>query len=224
MTSKNFKYLDQLIHSGEKEIVLDSDIILDKNESSNTPYIIKLDVNNLVIDGNGYAIDGKNKTCMFLCTGENITIKNITIKNIKFENPLMKKGMWSAINNCGGQLNIIDSIFKDNYGFGGAIFNHEGVLGIICCKFLHNFAVRVGGAIYTVGGLTIINNSLFSNNEAIHYGGAIYAPTGVLNIRNSKFSNNTAGYDGGAINSHDNVLNLKNCTFEDNKRDDVYKY
>ena len=87
---KNFKYLDNQIHSGIKEIVLDSDIILGENESSDSPYIIKLDVNGLVIDGNGYSIDGKNKTCMFICTGENIIIKNITIKNFKFENPLME--------------------------------------------------------------------------------------------------------------------------------------
>ena len=219
---KNFKYLDNLIHSGVKEVVLDSDIILGSDESSDSPYVIKLDVNGLVLDGNGYAIDGNNNSCMLLCTGENIAIKNIIIKNIKFQNPLMKKGSWSALTNCKGQLNIINSIFKDNYGFGGAISNY-GTLGIIQCKFIHNSAGRVGGAIYNDGGLIMINNSIFINNEAIHDGGAIYAPRGLLNIRNSEFSNNFAGYDGGAIYSRDNVLNLKNCTFKDNKYDDVCK-
>ena len=33
--SKNFKYLDKLIHSGVKEIVLDSDIVLGRREEKN---------------------------------------------------------------------------------------------------------------------------------------------------------------------------------------------
>ena len=31
--SKNFRYLDDLIHSGVKDIILDSDIVLDDGES-----------------------------------------------------------------------------------------------------------------------------------------------------------------------------------------------
>ena len=62
---QNFKYLNDLIHSGIKEIVLDSDIILDNNESSDSIYAVKLDVNGLVLDGNGYAIDGNNNSCMY---------------------------------------------------------------------------------------------------------------------------------------------------------------
>ena len=54
----NFKYLDDLIHSGVKEIVLDSDIELDPN-NERREYLngIKLDVDDLTIDGNGHAID-----------------------------------------------------------------------------------------------------------------------------------------------------------------------
>ena len=57
-SSKNFKYLDDLIHSGVKEIVLDSDIELDPtNERREYLNGIKLDVDDLTIDGNGHAID-----------------------------------------------------------------------------------------------------------------------------------------------------------------------
>lgn len=220
--SKNFKDLNDLIHSGVKEIVLDSDIILENGESSNDEYSLKLDVDGLIIDGNGYAIDGRDKTHWILCTGENIIIKNITIKNIKLHHPLITKGKWSAINNCGGELTITDSIFKNNHGFGGAIYN-EGVLIISNCKFIHNSGARVGGAIYNRDGLIIINNSIFTNNKAVHDGGAIYSPGGVLSIKNSEFSNNFAGYDGGAILAPDDVLSLENCTFKDNKYDDVFK-
>ena len=220
---QNFKYLDDLIHSGVKEIVLDSDIVLSDNEMSDNIYSIKIDVDNLVIDGNGYAIDGREETCAILCTGKNITIKNITIKNIKFKNPLMKKGMWSAINNCRGELTIRDSIFADNYGFGGAIYNHEGMLRITNCKFTNNMAGRIGGAIHNEAGFLFIRNSIFTNNEAIHDGGAIYSPNGVLSIRNSEFTNNFAGYDGGAIYTRDESLRLIDCIFKDNKFDDVHK-
>ena len=48
----NFKYLDDLIHSGVKEIVLDADIVLDDGEEFNYKEGIKLDVDDLIIDGN----------------------------------------------------------------------------------------------------------------------------------------------------------------------------
>lgn len=60
-TNKNFKYLDDLIHCGEKEIILDLDIVLDKNEIGKYKDGIKLDIDDLIIDGNGHAIDAKEK-------------------------------------------------------------------------------------------------------------------------------------------------------------------
>ena len=47
---KNFKYLDNLIHSGIKEIVLDTDIVLGDNEKSGYKDGIKLDLDDLAID------------------------------------------------------------------------------------------------------------------------------------------------------------------------------
>ena len=46
---KNFKCLDNLIHSGVKEIVLDSDIVLGSDEESQYLNGIKLDVDDLVV-------------------------------------------------------------------------------------------------------------------------------------------------------------------------------
>ena len=67
----NFKYLDDLIHSGVKEIVLDSDIELDPtNERREYLNGIKLDVDDLTIDGNGYAIDALKSARIFYCTGK----------------------------------------------------------------------------------------------------------------------------------------------------------
>lgn len=72
---KNFKYLDELVHSGAKEIVLDSDIALGVDEWSKYEEGIRLNVDGLAIDGNGHTIDAKEKTRIFHCTGKNIALK-----------------------------------------------------------------------------------------------------------------------------------------------------
>ena len=61
----NFKYLDELIHSGAKEIVLDSDIVLSDGEESEYLEGIKLDVDDLTLDGNGHIIDSHEKARIF---------------------------------------------------------------------------------------------------------------------------------------------------------------
>ena len=71
----NFRYLDELIHSGAKEIVLDSDIVLSDGEESEYKDGIKLDVDDLTIDGNRHTIDAQGKARIFCCTGKNINIK-----------------------------------------------------------------------------------------------------------------------------------------------------
>ena len=76
---KSFKYLDDLIHSGVKEIVLDSDIVLSDDEESDYKNGIKLDVDDLVISGNGHTIDACGKTRIFDCNRINIIIKNVTL-------------------------------------------------------------------------------------------------------------------------------------------------
>ena len=58
----NFKDLDDLIHKSDaKEIVLDSDIVLDDGEESEYLEGIKLDIDDLVINGNGHLIDACGK-------------------------------------------------------------------------------------------------------------------------------------------------------------------
>ncbi|SDA66143.1 hypothetical protein [Methanobrevibacter millerae] len=69
--------MDNLIHSGVKEIVLDSYIVLDSNEESHYLDGIKLDVDDLTIGGNGHAIDVQGLTRIFYCTRKNVIIKNI---------------------------------------------------------------------------------------------------------------------------------------------------
>ena len=234
--SKNFKYLDDLIHSGLKEIVLDSDIIADDNECYNPKTRIKLDVDDLVIDGNGHTVDAREKTLMFKCFGKNITIKNLILKN----------SFNCAIENFEGEMTIVDSIFINNLGYGGAIRNRQGKLTIINSKFKYNSARRRGGAIFNQKGDVCIINSLFEKNDAYHWGGAI-RNEGKLNIKESAFLDNYADRTGGAISNlgelniigstfignadknaeaissyEKNSCTLKDCTFKDNKTTSEY--
>ena len=61
-----------------KRIVLDSDIELDPtNERREYLNGIKLDVDDLTIDGNGHAIDALKSARIFYCTGKNVSEYNI---------------------------------------------------------------------------------------------------------------------------------------------------
>ena len=94
---------------------------------------IKLDVDDLVIDGNGHTIDAQEKTRIFYCTGKNITIKNITLKNGFI------KGSGGAIHNT-GEIKITESALHDNMAEnGGAICNYnEKSFNIKNCKLENN--------------------------------------------------------------------------------------
>lgn len=210
----NFKYLDELIHSGTKEIVLESDIIIDEEEISEYENGIKIDLDDITIDGNGYAIDACRKSRIFECTGKNITLKNITLKN-----GLVPYDGGAILNK--GDLTIKESTFCRNRAIGKTIHGD---------RFIKN---STGGAIENNGNLTVIK-STFSKNEAIGgikyyqdftlpfsgYGGAIYN-NGELTITESSFNENVAK-KGGAIcyESEDNV-NISNCTFNANEKNDT---
>ena len=106
-SNKKFKDLDELIHSGKKEIVIESNVILGSAEAMEYMEGIKIDIDDLVIDGNGSSIVANEKTPIFNVTGTNITIKNITLKNgFSGED-------GGAIKNS-GELTIIDSTITYN--------------------------------------------------------------------------------------------------------------
>lgn len=148
--SKNFKDLDDLIHGGAKEIVLDFDIVLGDGEESEYEDGIRLDVDDLTINGNGHSIDGNRKARIFHCTGKNITIKNITLKNGFI------KGSGGAIHNT-GEIKITESTLLDNMAeyYGGAIENN-GSLTIAESTLKDNMAEHGGALDNFVGSLTIV--------------------------------------------------------------------
>lgn len=193
MSSKNFKYLDELIHSGVHEIVLDSNIILTETEASEYLEGIKLDVDGLVIDGNGHYIDACEKTRIFHCSAEGIALKNITLKNANTESN------GGAIYNK-GDLTITDSAFSNNTGngifSGGAICNWEGRIRISRSSFTGNVAngrYNGGGAIYSLLGEVIIKQSSFTDNRtngSQSNGAALYNKKGIMKLADVEFQTN----------------------------------
>ena len=194
---KNFQYLDGLIRSGSKEIILDSDIILDKKENLYYSDGILLDADDMVIDGNGHTIDAKGKTRIFHSTG-----KNLKIRNIKLRNAFSSFGGGAILNVESGEITIDGCTFTNNTAKeeGGAILN-QGKMNINGSTFSRNTARKDvfenGGAIANEGKMDI-TESTFSKNIATNRGGAIINQK-ELSISKSTLTENTARMDGGAI-------------------------
>ncbi|WP_407421626.1 right-handed parallel beta-helix repeat-containing protein [Methanobrevibacter sp.] len=179
---RNFQYLVDLINSGTKEIVLDSDIEIaygeyeiisgpvdyferDKYIHANRGIFINSDV---VIDGQGHSIDASGfKRIIYIIQG-NVTLKNIIFKNgysQEISGPIID-GQGGAIHNK-GNLTLINCIFEGNSSKteAGAIFNDGNAnLNIISCKFLNNSA-QGASAIKNYGKLTL-TNCTFNGNES----------------------------------------------------------
>ena len=186
------------IRNFKKEIVLDSNIVLSDGEESQYREGIRLDTDDLIIDGNGFTVDARGKTRIFYCTAKNITIKNITLKNG------FATALGGAIYNSDGELTITGSTLTGNTTEGtgkneggGVIYNIEGSLTIIETR-LNNNTSHYGGAIYNNSGELTITESTLAENTA-DYGGAIFDDIkGELTITESTLTENTADY-GGAI-------------------------
>ncbi|MDO5819631.1 MAG: hypothetical protein Q4P11_04785 [Methanobrevibacter sp.] len=201
MPANNFKDLDKIIHYGKTEIALDSDISLEEDEEY--PEGIKLDLDNLIIDGKGHTIDANGRGRIFHCTANNITLKNITLKNGN-----------GAICIERGMLNICQSTIMENNGkSGGAIECHQSNINIESSTIKDNTA-NSGGAIKIIESEVNITNSTIKDNTA-GSGGAIDCDDGKLNITKSKIKNNTAS-TGGAIESHQSNINIEKSTIKNN--------
>lgn len=163
---KNFKYLDELIHSGVKVVVLDSDIVLGADEESRYSYGIELDVDDLIIEGNDHKIDALNRSGIFRIIGDNVQLRNIVFKNANAEN-------GSAIYNFGNSLSCINCIFNSNSsdGKGGAVFNDSKSLKVEGCTFVSNSA-SCGDAIYNYNASLLCIDCSFNDNQE---GGTIFS-------------------------------------------------
>lgn len=220
----NFKYMDDLIHK-ENNIQLKFDVCLDDGEIEDYADGIKIDVDNLVIDGKGHVIDAKNNASIFKIDAKNVLIKNLAFKNA-FSN------MGGAISNI-GDVKFENCIFQGNVAseLGGAIVNDEKML-IDNCEFEGNFSGGVGGAIAAthVSDLGIKDSKFKSNaasleidcpgdilpDDAQGFGGAIYN-NGKLDINGSVFLDNRSDRSGAAmIVLPDSKINMNGTLFKGN--------
>lgn len=245
--SKNFTYLNQLINTGQFEIKLDHDIVLEEKEEEKFPEGIIIDYFFLAIDGNGHTIDAQGRTRIFKNMG-----KYMTIKNVKLQNGYAKEG--GAIYNHEGTITIEESVLENNttkfsggaiynngksiisdttlqkntsigkrafYGnrCGGAI-NNAGILTLTNTTLRKNTAIE-GGAIHNYFGTATIQDTLLQENRAVMEGGAIHNYDELI-LENTIITQNTAKYGGTIWTENQEDIKLKSCTMEDNKPEDIY--
>lgn len=217
--TRNFKYLDDLIHSGVKEIVLDSNIILSDDERFKYKGGINWDVDDLVIDGGGHTIDACCKARIFNVTGRNLILKRVILKNAYIE-----KGCGGAICNLGELLiknavfesNVINAEYGNNDIGGGAIANVENAkLEVIGCNFKDNFAEisSSGGGAISNSGVCLVKNSIFNENTGNWYGGALNN-LGMLKVICCNFMSNHSKFQGAAINNDGESSIEESCFFK----------
>lgn len=230
---KYFKHLDDLIHSGAKEISLDSDIILDESEELDYAEGISLDVDGLVIDGNGHCVDACGKALIFYSTS-NVTIKNMVLKNglraiYNFRGNLCISNsellscrseiMGGAVYNYWGDVSISDSKLSENLSgcHGGAVFNFNGTVSISRSELSGNLAESDGGAVFN-GSRLNISDCIFKDNTSNGSGGAIYDNRGDIFIKDSRLLGNSSkgAFGGGAIHKNRGVLNISDCVLSGN--------
>lgn len=194
----------------------------------------------ITFQGQNHSIDG-GKTLGGFVLNKDSLFNQIEIANCKGQE-YNRSNFAGAIYNSGGNLEVNNSIFNQNFAdsngvnfaVGGALYNlNGGQISISDTKFFNNYsygASSYGGAIangYLQGQPVVmtINNSILNNNNAIgsvfSYGGAIYN-NGNLYVKNSQLNDNySQGYQGayvsgGAIYNEGDV-SVNNSTIDSNK-------
>ncbi len=138
----------------------------------------------------------------------------LTLSGMHIINGMVGAGsMGAGLNNYGGSVTIIDSIFSNNRaGFGGGGVNSSGSLTIKGSTFLGNQADKAGGGIVYSGSLTI-SDSIFAENTSLNFGAII--GSGNMYLSNSAINNNHADDSMGGI-ANIGVMTITNSIFSGN--------
>lgn len=200
--AKPLKNLQNLIDESQKEIALDFDIELSDDDAE-----ICINVDDMVIDGNGHTIDALAKNSILTINSKNVTLKNINFKNSNSKDACLKITGKSS-------LNIVKCSFENNFSEkGGAIDNH-GKLTVCECNFENDSCEIDGGAINNNGDLTLTKCS-FKNNISFKSGGSI-SNGRFLKLEGCKFNSSLAEYGGAIKNDLSGLANIIKCSFEGN--------
>jgi predicted outer membrane repeat protein len=174
--------------------------------------------NNLTLKAAGLTINSRIKI-------SGVSGLTATLEGLIFDsqtNPL-------SIDNSGGTVNIVSSIFSNN---NGAIYAMTGYLRVESSTFNNNInTASSGGAIYygaNGGGKVDIQRSHFNKNSA-NSGGALYLNGSALQtiyIGQSSFSENRANSSGSFLYMYANNANLllENCLIVSNNATAVSLY
>ena len=149
----------------------------------------------IIIEGNGFAINGDNRFRIFDVDGGKLTVKNLTMTKGRPSN-----GGGGAIRlQNGGQAVVSDSHFVNNWAnkSGGAIEIAYGSgsnarLTVNKTSFRSNFSNGEGGAIFALGGAVTVRNSSFVLNSARWPGSGAIGVTNWIraDVENSTFIRN----------------------------------
>ena len=195
LIDSNSKYPDDSFTALSKLIANDTVINLTHNYKFYWDYDgefkdgITISKDNLVIDGNGFTIDGSNLARVFNVTGNNVTIKNITINNAASAGrPIETRGKIGTIN------------------FDNVTINATGGGNTQC--------LTIGGS-QTTSATVNINNSTFNAGSG-GYPYISFNPANVT-ITDSELHGYCAmyfkGVDGSA-GSRGSVITARNCNFD----------
>ena len=152
-----------------------------------------------VSDYSSAVITAENVIFRDSTTGSVSTTLNsrVYLDNCTFSNNHATSG--GAININTGSLEIVDSLFVNNYAerYGGAIYLRQAEFIARNVAIINSTSI-MGGAVTSVYTNMNLANVTARNNHARYGGGAIYALFGSLSLSNSTFINNSAK-DGGAL-------------------------
>ncbi|WP_405306933.1 C1 family peptidase [Methanobrevibacter sp.] len=152
-----------------------------------------------VSDYSSAVITAENVIFRDSTTGSVSTTLNsrVYLDNCTFSNNHATSG--GAININTGSLEIVDSLFVNNYAerYGGAIYLRQAEFIGRNVAIINSTSI-MGGAVTSVYTNMNLVNVTSRNNHAKYGGGAIYALFGSLSLNNSTFINNSAK-DGGAL-------------------------
>ena len=142
---------------------------------------------------------------------------NVYLDNCTFLNNTAEYG--GAIYMCGGNLQVKNSIFLDNfaYNFGGAIASEQNAkLNIEKSAFINSKSLNdAGGAIYIKNSKLTADSVNISNSKST-FGSAITSLDSILTLNKVNAVNNTANYEGGAIYQMYGSFTLRNSNFINN--------
>lgn len=142
--------LEDQIANSDGTLSLQSDYLSDSGSDCDV-------YKNVVIEGNGYTLNGNDNNGRFLQIHNNA---NVIVKNLNFINYDSGYYNGAVYINSGSSLTLINCTFNNNHADnGGAIYNDGGSITVINSTFTNNRADKKGGAIYSTNDISVSGNT-----------------------------------------------------------------